>query len=112
MDTELKVKLPILVEIKLEVIIENRLIQQLGIFHRVGVVTNVMFLDIIHRPVFILKHNVSEIGFCLRLQVKPSQLGSIDRASPEIGMNFIYWALQGRLYLKTEGESVYEILCF
>jgi hypothetical protein len=28
------------------------------------------------------KHNVSEIGFYLRLQVKPTQLGPIDRASP------------------------------
>jgi hypothetical protein len=29
-----------------------------------------MFLDIIHRPFFYLKHSVSETGFCLRLQVK------------------------------------------
>jgi hypothetical protein len=28
-----------------------------------------MLLAIIHRPVFYLKHNVSGIGFCLRLQV-------------------------------------------
>jgi hypothetical protein len=26
-------------------------------------------LDIIHRPVLYLKHNVSETGFCLHLQV-------------------------------------------
>jgi hypothetical protein len=40
-----------------------------------------MFLDIIHRPVFIYKHHphyysthkVSETGSCLRLQVKPTQ---------------------------------------
>jgi hypothetical protein len=33
---------------------------------------------------FFLKkpHNVSETGFCLRLQVAPTQLGPIDRASP------------------------------
>jgi hypothetical protein len=31
---------------------------------------------------FYLKHNVSDTGFCLRLQVKPTPLGSIDRASP------------------------------
>jgi hypothetical protein len=37
----------------------------------------IVFLDIIHRPVFI----VSESGFCLRLQVEPTQLGPIDRAS-------------------------------
>jgi hypothetical protein len=49
-----------------------------------------MFLDNIHRPVFIYKHrlvytskhNISETGFCLSLQVKPTQLGPIDRASP------------------------------
>jgi hypothetical protein len=49
-----------------------------------------MLLDIIHRPVFIYKHhpvyfsklNVSETGFCLRLEVKSTQLGPIDRASP------------------------------
>jgi hypothetical protein len=31
---------------------------------------------------FHLKYNVSEIGFCLRLQVEPTQLGPIDRVSP------------------------------
>jgi hypothetical protein len=31
---------------------------------------------------FYLKHNVSETGFCLHLQVDPSQLGSIDKDSP------------------------------
>jgi hypothetical protein len=52
--------------------------------------TNIMFLDIIHRPDFIWnqrpvyfsKHNVSETGFCVCLQIKPTQLGPIDRASP------------------------------
>jgi hypothetical protein len=40
-------------------------------------ITNIVLLDIVHRPVFIKKHrpvyfskhNVSETGFCLRLQV-------------------------------------------
>jgi hypothetical protein len=49
-----------------------------------------MFLNIIHLPVFIQKHrsayiskhNVSENGFRLRLQVKPTQFGLINRASP------------------------------
>jgi hypothetical protein len=40
-----------------------------------------MFPNIIHRPVIYLKRNVSETGFCLRLQAKPTQLGPIDRAS-------------------------------
>jgi hypothetical protein len=35
-----------------------------------------------HRLVYFSKHNVSETGFCLRLQVKPTQLGPIDRANP------------------------------
>jgi hypothetical protein len=51
-----------------------------------------LLLDIIHRPLFIKKHrpvyfskhNVSETEFCLRLQIKPTQLGPIDRASPYI----------------------------
>jgi hypothetical protein len=34
------------------------------------------------RPVSFSKHNVSETGFCPRPQVKPTQLGTIDRASP------------------------------
>jgi hypothetical protein len=38
-----------------------------------------MFLDIIHRPVYFSKHNVTETGFSRRLQVKPTQLGQIDR---------------------------------
>jgi hypothetical protein len=38
-------------------------------------------MDIIHRPVFYLKHNVLETGFCLRLKVEPTELSQIDRAS-------------------------------
>jgi hypothetical protein len=35
-----------------------------------------------HHPVFLFKHNVSETGFYLLLQVKPTQLGPIDRVNP------------------------------
>jgi hypothetical protein len=35
----------------------------------------ITILDII----FYFKHDVSETGFCLHLQVKPTQLGPIDR---------------------------------
>jgi hypothetical protein len=34
---------------------------------------------------FLFKHNVSETGFCLRLQVEPTQLDQIDRTSPLSG---------------------------
>jgi hypothetical protein len=47
----------------------------------------IIVLDIIHRLVFYLKkkNEVSEIRFCLRLQVEPTQLGPIGRATkPEI----------------------------
>jgi hypothetical protein len=40
-----------------------------------------MFLDINHRPVFIL-NNVSDTKFCLCLQVKVTEFGPIGRASP------------------------------
>jgi hypothetical protein len=39
----------------------------------------IAILDIIHRPVFV-KHDVSQIGFCLRLQVESTEVGPIDRA--------------------------------
>jgi hypothetical protein len=40
-----------------------------------------MFLNI-HRRVYISIHNVSEMDSVSRLQVKPTKLGTIDRASP------------------------------
>jgi hypothetical protein len=36
---------------------------------------------------FYLKHNVSETGFCLHLQVEPTQLVLINRASPCLNLN-------------------------
>jgi hypothetical protein len=41
----------------------------------------VTILDISHRPVFYLKREVSETGFCLRLQVGPTYLGPMYIAS-------------------------------
>jgi hypothetical protein len=34
----------------------------------------IAILDIILRPVFYLKHDVSDTAFCLRLQVEPTQI--------------------------------------
>jgi hypothetical protein len=42
----------------------------------------ITILDIIHRTVFYLKHDVSE--FYHSLQVEPTQLSTIDRASPRL----------------------------
>jgi hypothetical protein len=54
-----------------------------------------MFLDIIHRLLYSLKtvqipfyNNVSETGFCLRPQVKPTQSGPIELA-PISGQNTV-----------------------
>jgi hypothetical protein len=52
----------------------------------------------------IFRNNVSETGFCLRLQVKYTKLGPIDRASPYLPSS-IDWAQLSRYYLKTETES-------
>jgi hypothetical protein len=41
----------------------------------------VTILDIINYPVFYLKHDVSETGFCLCLQVEHTQMGTVKRAS-------------------------------
>jgi hypothetical protein len=41
----------------------------------------IIILDIIRRPVFYLKKDVSETGFCLSLQVKPTRVDPIERAS-------------------------------
>jgi hypothetical protein len=40
----------------------------------------ITILDIIHRPVFYLKHGVSETEFCLQHQVERTQVAPIDRA--------------------------------
>jgi hypothetical protein len=35
-------------------------------------------MDIIYRPVFYLKHDVSETAFCLIFQVEPTQLDPVS----------------------------------
>jgi hypothetical protein len=58
--------------------IRNSLITPvLEIMHSV----HITILDIIHRPVLYLNHDISETGFCLRLQVEPTDMGQIDAAS-------------------------------
>jgi hypothetical protein len=49
--------------------------------------TSIIFLDIIHRPVSI--YNISETGFCLRLQVTRTQFGPI--LSPSSGNTYSVW---------------------
>jgi hypothetical protein len=67
-------------------------------------------------PVSLTKHIVSETGFRFRLQVKPTQLGPIDRASlylhTKIETSFIDWTQLNRFYLKTETESSFRNVVF
>jgi hypothetical protein len=63
-------------------------------FGRWCINTTINVMDIIQRPDFYLKYNVSENGFCL--QVAPTQLGAIDRVSP---------CLQAQYHLRTETDS-------
>jgi hypothetical protein len=89
----------------------------------------VMPLSRKHCPVYFSKYNISETGFCLRLQVKPTHLYPIDRATPclrthipaprwgipakhGIGNSSIDWAKLSRFYLKTEAESSLRIVVF
>jgi hypothetical protein len=77
-----------------------------------GLLNTVMYiamaiLDIIHPPAFYLRHDVSETGFYLRLQVEPTKEGSLGSAgfmNPigvvsclETETSSIYWA-----HLKTK----------
>jgi hypothetical protein len=61
---------------------------------------NIMFLDIIHRPVNFSKHNVSETG----LSPSSGETYSVGH-NPKIGTSSIDWAQPSRFYLKTETES-------
>jgi hypothetical protein len=55
---------------------------RLDCFTRRSKIAIIEFLHTIHHLVFNLKRVVSENGFCLHPQVKPSQMDPIDRASP------------------------------
>jgi hypothetical protein len=53
----------------------------------------VVFMDIVHSPIVYLKHNVSETGFCLHLQMKSTQLNTIESPfrPPDTNINCTYW---------------------
>jgi hypothetical protein len=69
--------------------------------------TNIMFLDVIHRPpsCFYLKTPCFGDWILSLFQIKPAKLDTIDGASQEAGTSSIDWAQQSRFYLKTETES-------
>jgi hypothetical protein len=68
--------------------------------------TNIMLLDFINRPVFIPKENiVTETGSCLRFQVEPTRLGTIDRASTYLSIARI-WRLALSIGPEIETSSI------
>jgi hypothetical protein len=58
----------------------------------------VLFLPKIS-PCFIWKHNVSENIFNLRVQIKPTQMGPIDRASPYLRRGFTWITVQNEEHI-------------
>jgi hypothetical protein len=61
-----------------------------------------MFLDIIQR-LFLFKNIVSETAFCLRLQVKATELGPIDRASAYLRIST---PSPGRVYKPVTAQTI------
>jgi hypothetical protein len=47
---------------------------QRGLFDDDNDDIDITFMDIVHLPVFYLKHDFSETGFSLRLQVGPTKM--------------------------------------
>jgi hypothetical protein len=74
----------------------------------VHTLVQILFLDIIHRlvvieirPVYFLKHNVSETGICLRLQVKPTQLGRTEFSLRKV----VFWKINRKVLDKDKTIS-------
>jgi hypothetical protein len=68
-----------------------------------------IILDIIHHPVFYLKHGISVTAFCLRLQVEPAQLDPKD--NPETETISIHWTWVGSTWRRRH-NPVSETSCF
>jgi hypothetical protein len=69
-------------------------------------------LDIIHRRAFYLKHDVSDTGFCLRLQVELLSDTQYKEFGLEMKAGSFYWAQLSRFHLKADKESsVRNVVC-
>jgi hypothetical protein len=66
-----------------------------------------------NHPVYFSRHNVLETGFCLCLQVKPTQLGPIDRASPHLWTSVpaSRWGIQTKHHTKLLRELRKHVRC-
>jgi hypothetical protein len=68
---------------------------------------DVTVLDIIHRPLFYLKHSIWEIGSCLRLQLQPTRMAYSLSLERRRSWSFCSNNLRS-FHLKQEKESVWE----
>jgi hypothetical protein len=85
----------------------NRLMLSIGLW-RWYITITITILDIIHNPVYYLKHKISETGFCLLLQMEPTHLVPVDRAGPRClrtETSSCYRAHLCRFHLQTGRES-------
>jgi hypothetical protein len=53
-------------------------VSRIGVSRNACTILTITITDIVHRLVFYLKHEVSETGFCLRLQEESTKLGPIE----------------------------------
>jgi hypothetical protein len=60
-------------------------------FSNLGISITINILDTINRPGSYLKHNVSQTGFSLRLQVSSTQLDPLNRATPHWRQGLPLW---------------------
>jgi hypothetical protein len=58
--------------------------QQVNAIYRILTAVFIATLDIIHRPVFCSKHNISETGFCLRHQMSSKVSFPTSFKTPEL----------------------------
>jgi hypothetical protein len=63
-------------------------------------------MGIILRPVFCLKHDVSEAAFCVNLQVESTQVGPIERISRHRLNTDTESSLRNVVVLNKRGESI------
>jgi hypothetical protein len=64
----------------------NRIRTLIGLYYSYINIT-ITILDISHSPVYYLKLNVSETGFCPLAQMEHIQLGPIDRSSLSLSVS-------------------------
>jgi hypothetical protein len=87
-------------------LIKNIEVRSIGLW-RWYIEITIKIKNIIHRPAFYLKHNVSETGFCLclRLQAEPTQLVPLPQRRRSVNLIEIDEHNISKLMEKSEGKG-------